>query len=312
MEGQSARLFKRQDLMTTDFQNTLCQKKDLLEKTADAGMKITFLRLKNRKENNSLADLETKAINQAKNLHHLGYAFGVCSDHRFWVLSAPAPKPLIIEKTQLKLPIDELKHYCSRFWLSYIPWHGLKILKSQNLSLSSAQLKEGVLTLECLPSYVKHTGPVIWSMNLLGGYKEEETPFAMILKNQDHPDETLLSWINQIRQKEGLEKLEKDQHIEKAINNYLLKTPVHLRHDRTFLEKTKKNLLKQQIIFVGENKVFGENLLQTGFLLWASSSHRMLLLNQKADKIGAVVKKTSSGFFTVLILAQSLDKSSFL
>jgi hypothetical protein len=257
-----------------------------------------------------LDDLKVAAAREARNNRHLGYAFGLCSERRGWILSTAAPVPLLTETDHLlQVNIPALLGRCKSFDLDHaaaamgVPKSIIRkrSVQTQGVQINTAFLEAGTLAVTCHPPDAKKDGPVLWALAPVGSWDREAIPFFHPIKHQS--PEGLLQWLQEIRAKHSMAALNLEQPILQRFASQLIEE-TSLRHPRPLLQKQLRTLGAQQAQLLGENRVKASRLIDMAWLLWFSPQHRRLLLNPDANALGTQMSTLEHEKLLVLVLAK--------
>jgi hypothetical protein len=255
------------------------------------------------------ADLAIIAQEQARAKQHHGYAYGLCSPHEAWILSAPSRGPLNQWTEEgLKFDIKAMHERCAKVGLHYAkatkgrPKALLKMLSTREKSLvvHPELLEPGTIGLTCYPAD-KKLGPELWSLVPIHDVNTGSIPhFA-----SQHRDgiNGLIQWVQDIRKAQGLTVLKTEIPLLRNFARQLV-ADHSIRHPHAKLMAQKRLLAKKKINILGENRVKATTNEQMAWLLWYSPTHRQLLLHKSASALGFDVARLSHEKLLVLVLAK--------
>lgn len=252
-------------------------------------------------------DLEVAARQQAVDAQHSGYAFGLCSPRKAWVVSTHAPYPLFEKHADaITLSPAALHSRCSSFDLDAAAREGglprslrKKSREWQNTwRINSHFLEAGTLSITCHPGNKGQRGPELWGLMPVGQWNFDEVPHF-----QESSSASLINWIQDVRKVHRLNSLQADKLVLGRFAQQLSGSS-SIRHPRALLLKQAAELKKLKGKFLGENRVKGMDPRAMAWLLWHSPQHRRLLLHREANAIGykmAQADPHSSKLFVMVI-----------
>jgi hypothetical protein len=225
----------------------------------------------------------------AKDNAHRGYGFGICPDGRKFVVSVPAPKPMI-DRQRLAIDHEGLKA-CRRFEVTAILKDQDQPIPWDPAAVDSSRL--AVLALTCFPNDAANEGPELWGLVA----REEQDPPPI----QDQAE--FLHWINAKRKMSRLSVLTLEPELSALAQRA---GTTSLRHPHSLLVKAKADLAKEGLEILGENRAISDGFTGLARLLWNSPQHRGLLLNAKANAIGYALREAKGQKTMVLVLGRTL------
>ncbi len=223
------------------------------------------------------------------------YAFGACpgdagkkspaiSSPKSWLAIFTASAPAQLNGLELVLS-EEVRKFCPNWLVRSAGRQG----SSQNVAekLPGRWLlpdADGIVTVTCShddAARASDRGPELWYSIPTGKGPAPEVPHRNILSQKaDHQKSALLTWINALRQDNGLGQL-KEARLPGAPDLTAIKTPFH---DRKALEKIRKvaHSGKLKLVLSGENRVLARTEQDAAWLWWNSPRHRDLLIKPEA------------------------------
>ncbi len=264
----------------------------------DAQVEVEFVR--------NVNDLKKLAADFAKDNGHRGYAYGHCRGKRQWVLSVPAPAP-VIEGDRFKVTLHgaALAAHCKAYDLDATT---VKSNQPKSLVKKKAPVKQDetinfmqgealtTLAVTCYPKDSKTKGPELWA--LVPADRDERVYPKMTNEVE------FLAWIQSVRKETGLKELATDNAAVRDVAAGAAKqTDLHHPHD--YLMDQKAKLKSSGITLLGEDRASAEDYEALARLLWNSPKHRGLLLNPEANAIGISVTPRDEEQLLVLVLAKA-------
>ncbi|SMF45934.1 hypothetical protein SAMN06296036_1148 [Pseudobacteriovorax antillogorgiicola] len=257
----------------------------------------------------SIKQLSQAAQKIATRSGHKGYAFGICPNRVAWVITTPAPQPLmetIDHSVQIKLtPLTEA---CRAVRIDFAATYGgdTRALYrwpqheaiSPTLTIEPKFLPPGTLSVTCKPKN-KYRGPELWALYPVHNMKPVLPARNLI---QESPS-SLKAWVNEIRIREGLPPLS-DQLDALQETGERLSQKMTVSHDRRLIKREKTFLKKNQIKFLGENRVQARSTNDMAWLLWNSPRHRSLLMSPRATHFSLATQTTPQKSLAVLVFAK--------
>lgn len=251
-------------------------------------------------------DLAQIARDQAGAKKHLGFAFGLCNPAEAWIVSTPSGAPLSQWTAEgLRFDIKAMRSRCQTVSLHYAEatggrskhLHETDSKDEETFVLHPELLRPGTIGLTCQPSLKKKEGPELWSLIPIHKPSVETVPHFAALRQEGIP--SLIQWIQDIRQSQGLKSLKTDSlHLQKFAQQLAAETSI--RHPRAQLLKERKRLA-----ILGEDRVKATSNQEMAWLLWYSPTHRQLLLHKSARTLGFELTQLSQEKLLVLVLAKN-------
>ncbi|MBC7530505.1 MAG: hypothetical protein H7318_02940 [Oligoflexus sp.] len=236
---------------------------------------------------------------------HRGYSFGTCKDHRQWIVSTPAPQP-VVKMNRMRRVLD-IHYEVLEASCASIDVDAIEVDKDQPLSLvheeapgklfDRIELKDmrlKIMTLTCHPEDKSKTGPELWALVPL-------MPAEKITGLNSEAE--LLEWIQGQRKRSGLPRLEIGaKSLQTLADESAQQKDLH--HPHSLLMSRKELLKSQNVELLGENRAVAPSFSGLAQLLWNSPSHRRLLLNPKANAIALNTNQKGDDKLLVMVLAK--------
>ncbi len=258
----------------------------------------------------ALPDLEDEARKKADIVQHHGFAFGLCTPLKAWVVSSHAPEPLFrIEGDSILLATSLMRDVCASYDLDAAEAEkGLprslqkkSVPLATHLQINPAFLKAGTLSVTCHPPGRTIRGPELWGLMPIGRWDYAQIPFFNAAKLKGSIG--LKKWIEHLRASHKLKPLQLDRPILTRFAQELLQES-SIRHPRALLLNQASELNKKKGKFLGENRVKASSSSEMAWLLWHSPQHRRLLLNKEANALGLELSRLDLDELAVLVVAR--------
>ena len=235
----------------------------------------------------------------AERTSHNGFYYGSCPQTLTgWAITSPAPGDYLkrADNHSLFLAWSSVRPYCHEAHIDYVAAaagraRSLMVLtqkdQSRDITIDDTLLADGTISVTCYPQYGKNLGPELWFLAPVKAGPPVQPPSVEYLpKAEDDDISSILPWINDLRATAKLSPLtELAKNRKRHIDTALLAHNVTVHHDISHLQSVQAMLRKSGGIFVGEDRVKGDNLREMAWLLWNSPRHRDLLLSAKADSL---------------------------
>lgn len=264
----------------------------------------------------SIDMIKKAAFVLAKRRGHWGVVFGLCPDSRGWVVTLPAPTPMI-EKDGENLILDHqiAQKYCDKIAISFAAReheHSRTIRLTKNLvqepslKINLSFLLDGTISISCTPKYPSWSGPLVWNLVPIHNGPDPRPPgYELFLSNKISETQQLLTWVNHIRQLEQLSSLSVSDYKVEEASRLLIDKNETIRHDRRQIDHVSHFLKSYHRTFIGENRVKGTTVEQLAWLLWTSPEHRKLLLHPQAVYLSISTRKIKNEILALLVFAKS-------
>ena len=248
-----------------------------------------------------ISELKRSLIEQAKQHRHFGGSFGACNKNDGWILSTPAPSPILKDGMDTySITRRDLVQYCRSHRFDYASAEGystrqirsgFKTSAGKRISINLALLAPGTLSITCYPKTPKWQGPVTWFLLPVKEGPKGNLPQHEYLAKAANKQASLLDWINAVRGDANLPTLRLASQNIAAVTKPVT-SGSGIAHDRRLLKSLRTKLKSQGLKFIGENRAEGESLLDVAWLLWHSPRHRSLILNPKGRIFAASIIAT--------------------
>ncbi len=253
--------------------------------------------------------LNQHAQKLAQRNHHLGYAYGVCSESLHWIATMPAPEPLRWTESEIDLDIRMLGQSCNLVRADFVQAaEGKQRLlflsrDSQNSSVvrvNSGLLTRGTVSITCTPKENLGIGPVMWWFLPIKEGPLDPPDWQIFSGNKQA---SLAGWINSLRKRAGFPPLAPHNVLQSAAQ-ILVRDNHSIVHNRAELKEAADLVQKSHGQFLGENRVIADDLTQAAWLLWNSPRHRALLLEPKATHFATSTLTQGAQAISVMVFAK--------
>lgn len=247
---------------------------------------------------------------------HNGVHYGTCTANSTgWVITSPAPgnHVKIGDNESINFNWSQIRPYCNEAHIDYAAASGgrarnLMVLKHSNgteVTVNTAFLVPGTVSLTCYPKYGKNLGPELWFLvPVKGGPPAQAPTLEVLVKKPDKPEAAFMRWINELRGSAHLPALAR---LPSGLGNpgqKLLAQNDTIHHQIAHLEQVQSMLRGSGGLFIGEDRVKGGNWGDMAWLLWNSPRHRDLLLTNKANRLAVTMISAKGEKLVVLTFAK--------
>lgn len=258
-------------------------------------------------------DVKKAAQVLASRNNHYGLSQGQCPNQSFWVITSPAPKPLVPPKDDtITIAAQDYRDYCDNIRVDFAAadkGRPRTILTQKSVSSTTEALQvntkllpSGVVSITCQPRYPAWQGPVLWYLVPVKEGAAADIPESEALEHES-PIVALQQWVNAVRKKEGLPPLTDNHPRMQWLSEQLLKNST-IRHNRKLLEQAKEALKKNNARLVGENRVKAQTIQQMVWLLWHSPRHRQLILSKEATHFSVASQRVKQEQLAILVFGK--------
>lgn len=257
------------------------------------------------------AELAAAARDQARSLHHRGFAYGLCSPYQAWMISSPAGEPPLAKREEGLVFVNSpaLAASCAFFEVDAAASSGgipRSLLAKQKpglqaLEINTAYLSPGTLSVSCHPPNPEKRGPELWALLPIGSWDPGAIPEAQVAHDSDFS--SLRTWLQKVRAGHRLPVLRADSPLLSRFAQELLQHE-SIRHPRPLIRSQTAELKKRRGSWLGENRVKAFSPYEMAWLLWHSPQHRRLLLHAKANAIGLQISQKRPEKLLVMVMAR--------
>ena len=179
--------------------------------------------------------------------------------------------------------------------------------RNQDVRIDDGLLDNGSISITCYPQYAKNLGPELWYLlPVKAGPSTEPPGMAALVEAEGNYAPAIQRWINGMRTAARLPALAEVGTMDHGhdIDQDLLALNESIHHDTQHLKSVESMIRKSGGIFIGENRVKGQDLSEMAWLLWNSPRHRDLLLSARADSLVVSQINEKTGRLVVLTFAR--------
>jgi hypothetical protein len=224
------------------------------------------------------------------------YSVGFCPDGRAWMVQFRTQQSIELQPGMIRMHGED--HCEGTLTSTFVEETGLLSQKLKRLGPSFVvpKDKKGYVSIEC--SYLESVdrGSEEWFLfpinGAMGGLPEN-----LRFDLRKHKD--IFGWLQSVRRSLGLLVPTLDERLSESARQ--LAVGFDIRHNKSQLKKVHQDLLKENVLLIGENRVRGESLQELAELLWMSPRHRDLLLDAELNKMGLSVQQDGKGYFAVML-----------
>lgn len=261
--------------------------------------------------------LHAAAQTLAKSRHHHGVAFGICDNGRAWAVSSAAPQRFVQrQRGELRIDLGLMQHHCKAMSLDFAEQDrattrnimnlDLRQLETKHLTVNLYFLGQGLASVTCLPLQAQF-GPIPWAM-----IPTLEFGLSAPMVEQVRDPQTLGDWVNHLRSREGLPRLEVQTDINRQVAKMtadLIQDNQTVTHHRPLLQHVRQQLAQAKFELLGENRVKADTYKKMAWLLWNSPRHRRLVLNPKARIMALHATQLDQEYLLVMVMARPMQHS---